>query len=415
VEDRALYARLLGVKPPWKVVSINLREDVMEVDVVIEHDGTGLTCPQCGAAAAAYDMRKRTWRHLDSCEAKTFVTAAVPRVRCDEHGIKQIDVPWSEPRGRFTLRFEELAIAWLREVSISAVARLMRITWDEANGIMARAVTRGLARREERDVAVIGIDETSFQKRHEYVTVVCDVANGTVLHVADGRTTAALSGFFATLSESQRDAIEAVSMDMSHLYINSVRACIPDATSKICFDRFHVASLINEAVNKVRRREHNIRRRQGDPTLRGTKHLWLMGPERRRALSDERQIEFKELLHSVRVVARAWTFKEAARDLWDYSSPYWAERAWKKWIASGLRCRLAPVRHAASTVQKYLWGIVNAVTKGVTNGMSESINSKIQWIKRTACGFRNRDRFRAAIFFHCGGLDMSPGRAHTLS
>ena len=387
----------------------------MEVDVVIEHDGTGLACPQCGAAGAAYDTRKRSWRHLDSCEAKTFVTAAVPRVRCDEHGIKQIDVPWSEPRGRFTLRFEALAIAWLQEVSISAVARLMRISWDEANGIMARAVARGLARRQYEDLSVIGVDETSFQKRHEYVTVVCDAERGTVLYVADDRKEQALSGFFAGLDIAQRNRIKAVSMDMWQAYIKSTHDFIPDAASKICFDRFHVVQIINEAVNKVRRSEHNRRRREGDRTLTGTKHLWLMGPDRRRSLSSERQLEFGDLLRSVRVVARAWTFKEAARDLWAYVSRFWAERAWNAWIASGQRSRLAPIRQAAATIKKYLPGIINAVINGVTNAMSESLNAKIQWIKRTACGFRNRERFRSAIFFHCGGLDLLPPGHHTLS
>lgn len=386
----------------------------MEVDVAIEHDGSGLACPQCGAAATAYDTRKRSWRHLDSCEAKTFVTAAVPRVRCDEHGIKQIDVPWSEPRGRFTLRFEALAIAWLQEVSISAVARLMRISWDEANGILERAVARGLARRQQQDVSVIGVDETSFQKRHEYVTVVCDAERGTVLYVADDRKEQALSGFFAGLDIAQRNRITAISMDMWPAYIKSTNAFIPDAASKICFDRFHVVRIINEAVNNVRRCEHNLRRREGDRRLTGTKHLWLMGPDKRRALSAARQIEFGHLLRSVRVVARAWTFKEAARNLWAYVSRHWAERAWNAWIASGQRSRLAPIRQAAKTIKKHLPGIINAVIKGVTNAISESLNAKIQWIKRTACGFRNRERFRSAIFFHCGGLDLLPARHHTL-
>lgn len=59
-------------------------------------------------------------------------------------------------------------------------------------------------------------------------------------------------------------------------------------------------------------------------------------------------------------------------------------------------------------VKEHLWGIVNAVVKQVTNAASESVNAKIQWVKKKACGFRNRERYRTAILFHCGGLDLYP-------
>jgi transposase len=45
---------------------------------------------------------------------------------------------------------------------------------------------------------------------------------------------------------------------------------------------------------------------------------------------------------------------------------------------------------------------------GLTNAASESINSKIQWVKDTAGGFRNKRNFQTAINLHCGGLDMAP-------
>ena len=44
----------------------------------------------------------------------------------------------------------------------------------------------------------------------------------------------------------------------------------------------------------------------------------------------------------------------------------------------------------------------------ITNAAAESINEKIQTVKRRARGFRNRERFRNAIYFHCGGLDLDP-------
>jgi len=40
--------------------------------------------------------------------------------------------------------------------------------------------------------------------------------------------------------------------------------------------------------------------------------------------------------------------------------------------------------------------------------MLEAKNSRIQWVKKMACGFRSRERFRMAIPFHLGGLNLMP-------
>ena len=86
--------------------------------------------------------------HLDTCQYRTIVAAEVPRVQCERHQVKQIAVPWSEGRSRFTVLFEALVIDWLREAAISAVAQQMGLSWDDVDGIMQRAVQRGLERRE---------------------------------------------------------------------------------------------------------------------------------------------------------------------------------------------------------------------------------------------------------------------------
>ncbi|MGH8572997.1 MAG: ISL3 family transposase, partial [Gammaproteobacteria bacterium] len=340
------------------------------------------------------------------CQYRTLLTADVPRVSCQEHGIHQVSVPWAEPGGRFTALFERLAIDWLTEASITAVARRLRVSWDELDGIMQRAVARGLARRKVQDISQLGVDETSFQKRHEYVTVVTDIQGSRVLEVLEDRTEDTLRGFYRGLPPTQLAQVSAVAMDMWRPYIKVTGELVPHAA--ICFDRFHVARHLNEAVNDVRKREHRELRAEGDQRLVRTKHLWLMGPERRRDLSHERRTEFVALRRASLKVGRAWAMKEAARELWGYTRRGWALRGWKAWIAWVQRSRLEPMKKAARMIKKHLDGIVNAVLLGVSNAMAESLNSKIQRIKRTACGFRNRRRFRDAILFHCGGLDLYP-------
>lgn len=408
MQDHQLYARILGLTAPWRVVAVELDEQTTTVEVRVEHaPHVALTCPTCGSACSGYDTRPRKWRHLDTCQYRTILTCDVPRVRCAEHGVVQVAVSWAEEGSRFTALFEALVIDWLKEASFSAVARRVRLSWDQVDSIMNRAVRRGLERRNPRALRRIGIDETSFQKRHEYVTVVLDQIEGDVLYVGDGRGQEALDPFYESLSAEEREAIESISMDMWRAYQRSTREHVPQAEEKICFDKFHVAKHLGDAVDKVRRQEHRLLHARGDDRLKGSKYSWLQHPDR---MSEECWSKFAALRGSALKTARAWAIKETAMTLWGYVRRKWAEKAWKQWLAWASRSKLRPVIEVAKMIRKHLQGILNAIVLRVTNARSEAVNAKIQWIKRTACGYRNRERFRTAIYFHCGGLDLYPDR-----
>jgi transposase len=406
VRDSDLYAKLLGLVAPWDVVDVEAELDEGQVVVFVAfRSDAETTCPECGKSCPRYDVRRRSWRHLDTMQYKTILTAEVPRVQCEEHGVRQVKVPWGEERSRFTALFECLVIDWLLESNVSAVARRMKLSWDEVAGIQRRAVERGLARKKAHAPALVGVDETSFQKRHEYVTVVSDLEEGVVLHVADARTEKSLQGFFEQLDAGQRATIEAVAMDMHRPYINATRAALTNADARIVFDRFHVAKQFGDAVDQIRRAESKALIAEGDTRLKGTRYAWLKSPSK---FTSKAWRDFGPLRHSNLKVARAWAMKQTAADLWLYQRRSWAEKAWKKLIGWMQRSRLQPMLRLARTLRAHFTGLINAVTAGVTNAMAEGINSRIQAIKKHAYGFRNRDRFREAIYFRLGGLDLYP-------
>lgn len=409
--NQELYATILGIRSPWFVTQVDVRPKAEEVTVTIAaRADVPHACPSCGKRCPGYDTRRRSWRHLDTCQFKTIVVADIPRVECSEHGVLQIGVPWAEPGSGFTALMESLIIDWLLEASILAVSRCMRLTWDEIDGVKQRAVKRGLERRELEDIRRVGVDETSFQKRHEYVTVVSDLERGRVLYVADDRTSESLDGFWGLLSPEQLRAIEAVAMDMWPAYERSTMDHVENARSKICFDRFHVAGSLNNAVNAVRKQEHRELAAQGAGVLKGTKFVWLQNPEN---MSPVRREQFDQLRESSLKTGRAWAIKDAARWLWSYVYRGWAVKAWERWIDWAMRSRLEPIKEVARTISNRLWGILNAIALNVTNATAESHNAKIQWIKKKACGYRNRERFRNAIYFHLGGLDLYPASLAT--
>ncbi len=143
--------------------------------------------------------------------------------------------------------------------------------------------------------------------------------------------------------------------------------------------------------------------------LKGTRYNWLTNPEN---LSKEQWDNFEPPSHSTLKTARAWAIRELAMSLWNYPSPAWAIKAWKKWLSWAQRCRLEPIKEVARTIKEHLWGIVNAIVLKANNGRAEGINSTIQSLKNRACGFRNRERYKAAIYFHLGGLDLYPTGIH---
>lgn len=404
MRDTDLYARILGVEQPWQVTDVELRLAGGEVEVKVEHAGP-VACPACGAAAKRHDTRLRRWRHLPTCQYRTILAAEVPRVRCPEHGVKTLAVPWSEPGSGFTALFEALVIDWLREASISAVSRQLDLTWDQVNGVMERAVRRGLARRRLEVPRRVGVDETSFQKRHEYVTVVADIDRGVVQHVADGRGKEALAAYYDSFTVEELAGIQTVAMDMWGPYIAATLAALPDAASKIAFDKFHVAMHLGSAVNRVRREESRALREQGDETLTGTKHLWLYHPDR---LPEKAAARFDLLVRKALKTSRAWMLKELAMEMWEQPDRQAARQIFDAWYAWAIRSRLAPMKRVAQMIKRHLEGILNAIVAAVTNARLEGINTMIQGLKRSARGFRNRDRFRNAIYFHLGGLDLYP-------
>jgi transposase len=319
--------------------------------------------------------------------------------------VVQVLVPWAVPRSRFTLLFERLAIDVLRPCDVSGTTRILRISWDEAWGLMERAVTRGRQRKRHTVVRRLGVDEKAAAKGHRSLTLVCDLDEGTVEHIAEDRTQASLDSYYAGLTPEQVDGSEAVAMDMWEPYIQATRAQVPEADEKIVFDHFHIMGHIGKAGDTVRKQEHRDLMASGDETLKGSKYLWLYSREN---VPAQRREEFAALRHQAFKVGRAWAIKGALRDLWHNVYPASGWKFWKRWSFWATHSQLAPIRKAAETIRRHIDNIVTYYQPPVTNAMSEGLNSQIQKIKSMACGFRNTEHFKTAIYFHCGGLDLYP-------
>jgi transposase len=409
MQDKELYKQLLGLREPWKVAEVKIDFEEMKVDVWVEWPPEGQApCPECSKSYVIYDHRdERQWRHLDTMQFQTILHCRIPRVKCAEHGVKSIDVPWAEKNSRFTALFERLAIDVLLGCQNQTKAKgLLKLSWDEVHLIQEKAVQRGLERRSGGFLRYIGVDEKSFLKGHRYATVLSDLDNSRVLDVAQDRKEESLAELFKRIPEGQREEIAAVAIDMWEPYINAVQTLLPEAD--IVHDKFHIAKYLGEAVDKVRKSEHKSLLKEGSEDLKGTKYIWLTNPAH---WTEEQKQQFKELKDKGLKVGRAWGIKELFSDLWGYHYEKPARNFFKKWYWWATHARLNPISDVAKKLKRHLDNILTYLKHRITNAVAEGLNSKIQQIKSAARGFRNFENYRTAILFFCGKLNMYPHKS----
>jgi transposase len=409
MKDKALnehYQQILGETSPWVVdeVRLDVEHLVNEVRLAVRPDAIW-ACPQCRSRMHIKEWRTRRWRHMDTCQFKTILEAAVPVVECSEHGAQTVQVPWAEGSSRFTMFFEQFAVQVLEACPTARAGELLRISWDEADGIKQRAVRRGLSRRQIMGLEYVCVDEKAVGRGQDYVTVVTGLVDGEphVLDVRDGRDEAALNGFWEWLGPEACARIKAVSMDMSQSYQNSVRRYCPNA--ELIFDPFHMMKMLNKAVDEVRRQEFVMGTEAERTALKQTRPMWLWGEEN---LPERHAARFEALKDSTLKTARAWRLKELWRTFKRCLDVDDAYAFFHKWYVLVMQSKLEAVKKVARTFKAHLAGIVSLFKHGFCNALAEGVNSRIQLLIQKSCGYRNRQRLKTDILFHFGGLHMDP-------
>jgi len=126
----------LGLSEPWRVVGQKLDVDKTPSEIRIEVEaarGEHYPCPECSALCKAHDFTEFAWRHLNFFQHHCLFKARVPRVICQEHGVRRVNFPWARPGSGFTLLFEQAVMILAREMPVNAVA----LSWRHRQADMA--------------------------------------------------------------------------------------------------------------------------------------------------------------------------------------------------------------------------------------------------------------------------------------
>lgn len=404
--DTAIYTQLLSLKHPWYISKIDVDVAGEAAHIFISHHHGQLPCPKCAKLCNVRDhAEERVWRHLDLWQCSSWLHASMPRTECPEHGVLRVEVPWAEPGSRFSMAFEGRVILALQACkTVAGATEIMRITWDEAHGIMNRAVPRGLVRRKETKMPHLAVDEKSYGQK-KFVTILMDLDRGVVHGTAPGRTKLSMISTLKALTSAQVSAVDAIAMDMHDPYRDAVREFFPQPGPAVVHDRFHIAKHMNEALNDVRKEEAAKLATEDDRTLIGSRQLWLFGEEN---IPKHRTKTFAKLKNSDLATAEVWAQKENLRRMWSLKSIREARKhfkAWATWVRQAGRKRVIKV---ADMIASRLEDVISFCRHPISSGPLEGMNSIIMAIQRAGRGYRHAETFGVAIMFFCGGLQMAP-------
>ncbi len=397
-----LYKIILEIDDNWKVTSVLLDKIQEEVIVQIHYNKSKAIDPITNEECSLYDHREeRSWRHLDTMQYKTYIKCCIPRVKNSLGQVNTILVPWANKLDRYSYLLEKKIIDLLQATkNQTKTAELMRMSFIQINRILYNSVKRGLSRRTNiSEIKHISIDEKSFKRGHDYVTVLSSPQNGAVLDVSHGRTKESVKKVINdTFNREEKQDIQTVSTDMWEPFITTTKEESPNA--KLCHDKFHLVKYLNEAVDSVRRKETKTQE-----ALRNSRYIWLKDHAN---LTEKQRLKFEAINNTNYETARAWRIKENFRDITFNQPLQEAFILFNRWCLDALSSKLAPIIKVAEMFNRHIVGIVNAMALNKSNAMAERLNGKIQEIKLSAKGYRSFENFRAAILFYHGKLNLYP-------
>lgn len=314
-------------------------------------------------------------------------------------------VPFARHRSGFTGDFEDVAAFLATKTDKTTIARFLRIDWDTVGRICERVVATELDTERLAGLVHIGVDEVSWRKHHNYLTLVTNHTSGKVVWGAAGKDTATMDALFDELGSERAGQVEAVSMDMGPAFAKSVRAHAPKAT--ICIDPFHAVKLVTEALDVERRKAWN-ELRASDPAaarkFKGARWALLKRPDN---LTDEQAATLRKLRRHGRDVWRAYSLREAFRAIFagDLDPTQVAELI-ERWISRASRSHLPAFVKAARTIRKFRDGILAAIRLGINNGRAEGLNQVVRLIFRRARGFHTPQAALALVMLTCGPITI---------
>ena len=356
-------------------------------------------CSVCGEVAPRKRRIIKIVRDLPISGKDVYLSCEMFNVKCAKCGVRREKLDFIDKCSRLTVRLETYIFELVSMSTVKDAADKFHMSWNTVKNIDKKYLEAKFKNIDYGDLKRLSIDEIANKKGHDYLTVVMDLDTGRVIWVGEGRKEEDIDKFFLTLTEEQKNSIEAVSIDMWPAYINSAKKNCPNAD--IVFDKFHVVKKFGEVITKLRSAEYRkADSKENKDILKGTKWLLLRNKSN---LKLNAKKELKNLLELNENLATAYILKEKLATIWNYKSEAWARKSINDWISIAEESKIRGVKAFIKTLRKHEYGIISHCKHPISNGKIEGTNNKIKVLKRRCYGFHDVEYFKLKILEACQG------------
>lgn len=330
-------------------------------------------------------------RDLDAGEIHIYLEFEYRRVACPRcNAVKRETLAWLASSARFTQRYEDQIGRLCREMTVSRVAELHNLSWDQV-WRMEKSYMRRLLEQHppSQKLRAIGVDEISIHRGHRYIIVVADLDQKRPIWLGgEGRTEKDMDLFFNQMGPKRCASTELAVMDMWKPFRKATLNHAPQA--QIVYDKFHILNHLAAAMDQVRRSEYKRVSDKERRFIKGQRYTLLSNKanldiEGRRALA--------LLLKANKRLHKAYLLKESFGQLWDYNHPAWARKFFDSWKSQLRWQRLEPFEKFAQVIERHWEGIISYCRPDhkVSLGFMEGLNNKIRVIQRRAYGIKDQE------------------------
>lgn len=383
----------------------------LRIDVEVRaHKQRAARCSNCQCAAPGYDhLGRRKWMGIPILGIAVSLWYTPRRVTCPTHGVIVEHMPWNVGKHSMTVAMMVFLAQWARRLSIKEVGDVFRVGWHHVFQAVEWVVQWGLEHRTLTGISGIGIDELHWgkgQKNKTYVTLIyqVDKCQRRLLGVVRGHAQKDLRRGLRALGVDALASVRYVCSDMWRAYLKVIPEMFQGAVHMI--DRFHVAQLLNKAVDKVRRVDMaTMKGRPQAARLKGLRWTILRRSSRVRGRAKQ---ALTRMMSSRLATGRAWQLKEAFLHFWSYRSTRCARDFLRAWVSRAKRSRIVPMRKFAETIQRHESLLLNWIQARdeIMTGAVEGLNNKCRVVTRRAYGYRSFTVLEVMLYHTLAKLPM---------
>lgn len=352
-------------------------------------------CHQCGQKAGTVHSNGhfRMIRDLNIADSQVWLQVGYRKIWCNDcNGVRVEQLSFADSSKRVTHRLAQYIYDLCKVMTVQDVAEHLDLNPKTVKSIDKAFLEKGFGWTDCHDLEILAVDEIALRKGHNYMTVVMNYFTGRIVWMGENRNKETLDGFFAEMTDKQKQGIKAVAMDMWEPFINRVKHHCPDA--KIVFDFFHVVQAFGRVIDKVRRDEYAKANKQDRKVLKGSRYLLLKNEEN---LSDNQRHRLEQVLELNSTLSILYVLKDQLKLIYYYSDRERVKQALDDWCSMAEQIDHPAVKAFIKRLRFFEYGIIEHADYPIGTSRLEGANNKIKVIKRKAYGFHDSKYFALKV------------------